>query len=155
MRCWWYTLIGKKKSSYVHIKVMRKSLTTVPLFFHPDSFSSSPSENQHILPLDILYVLLSDGRIKRNPLHALWPSLVSGAKMDQRVLVFDVTAAVPECLSCAPDLFSACESLAPRLKIFSHSSTFPIVFDTRSGGDETTSADELINNSRAFSAHLL
>lgn len=50
---------------------------------------------------------------------------------------------------------SACGSLAPRLKIFSHSSTFPIVFDTRSGGDETTSADELINNSRAFSAHFL
>lgn len=84
----------KKKSSYVHIKVMRKSLTIVPLFFRPDSFSLSPSENQHILPLDDLYVPLSDGRIKRNPLHARWLSCPSKAKVDERVLVFDVNASL-------------------------------------------------------------
>lgn len=95
----------KKKSSYVHIKVMRKSLTIVPLFFRPDSFSLSPSENQHILPLDDLYVPVSDGCIKRNPLHARWLSCPSDAKVDQRVLVFDVAATVPECISGAPDLF--------------------------------------------------
>lgn len=155
MGCWWYTLIEKKKSSYVHIKVMRKSLTIVPPFFCPDSFSLSPSENQHILPPGDLYVPISDGRIKQIPFHSQWLSCPSEAKVDQRVLVFDVTATVPECISRAPDLFSACGSLAPRLKIFSCSSTFPIVFDTRNGGDETTPADELINNSRAFSAHFL